>query len=145
MEIYRQDRERDYNTFLQIDSKTEGRRHFILSSLSLYTVVDGLIDRILRNNKIPVTERAEIRRYAAIQREMADDILQHSSITEEIPTLTEDEFKQKESREIAVKMAFSAFDAFSSLHNYYRFPKDFRLCLLCHIGCFLHHLAGEAK
>lgn len=53
-----------------------------------------MIDRILRNNKIPDTEQAEIRHYVAMQREMADKILQHSSITEEIPLLTEDEFKQ---------------------------------------------------
>ena len=94
MEIYRQDRKRDYNTFLQTDSQAEGQRHFILSSLSLYTATDDLIDRILRNNKIPDTEQAEIRHYVAMQREMADKILQHSSITEEIPLLTEDEFKQ---------------------------------------------------
>lgn len=94
MEIYRQDRKRDYNAFLQTDVKTEGHRHFILSSLSLYTATDDLIDRILRNNKIPDTEQAEIRHYVAMQREIADKILQHSSITEEIPLLTEDEFKQ---------------------------------------------------
>lgn len=94
MEIYRQDRKRDYNTFLQTDSQAEGQRHFILSSLSLYTATDDLIDRILRNNKIPDTEQAEIRHYVAMQREIADKILQHSSITEEIPSLTEDEFKQ---------------------------------------------------
>lgn len=94
MEIYRQDREREYNTFLQSDSQAEGHRHFILSALSLYTATDDLIDRILRNNKIPDTEQAEIRNHVAIQRKMADEILQHGSITEEIPSLTEDEFKQ---------------------------------------------------
>lgn len=94
MEIYRQDRERDYNTFLQTDSKTEGNRHFILSSLSLYTATDDLIDRILKNNKIPDTEQSKIRHYAAMQREMADEILRHGNITEEIPSLTENEFRQ---------------------------------------------------
>lgn len=58
MEVYRQDREREYNTFLRSDSQ------------------------------------AEIRNHVAIQRKMADEILQHGSITEEIPSLTEDEFKQ---------------------------------------------------
>ena len=43
MEIYRQDRERDYRTFLQADAKTEGNRHSVLSSLPLYTATDELI------------------------------------------------------------------------------------------------------
>lgn len=94
MEIYRQDRKRDYNTFLQTDSQAEGQRHFILSSLSLYTATDDLIDRILRNNNIPDTEQAEIKKYVALQRKIANEILQHSSIMEEIPSLTETEFKQ---------------------------------------------------
>lgn len=94
MEIYRQDRERDYNTFLQTDSKTEGHRHYILSSLSLYTATDDLINHILRCNKISDAEQAEIRHYVAMQRETADEILQHGSITEEFPLLTEAEFKQ---------------------------------------------------
>lgn len=94
MEIYRQDRERDYHTLLQTDARTEGHRHLILSALSLYTATDDLIARILRNNNIPDTEQTEIKNYVAIQREMANEILQHSSITEEIPLLTEDEFKQ---------------------------------------------------
>lgn len=94
MEIYRQDRKRDYNTFLQTDAKTEGARHFILSSLSLYTATDGLIERILRTNQVPDTKQAEIRHYVAMQRKIADEILQHDSITEEVPSLTEEEFKQ---------------------------------------------------
>lgn len=94
MEIYRQDREQDYNAFLWADSKTEGHRHFILASLSLYTATDELIDRILNNNNIPDTEQAKVRHYAAMQREMAEEILQHGSITEEIPLLTEEELKQ---------------------------------------------------
>lgn len=94
MEIYRQNRERDYNTFLQTESQAEGHRYFILSSLSLYTATDDLIAQILRNNKIPDTEQAEIKNYVAMQRKIANEILQHSSITEEIPSLTETEFKQ---------------------------------------------------
>ncbi|MDD7209407.1 MAG: hypothetical protein PUH29_05055, partial [Lachnospiraceae bacterium] len=94
MEIYRQDRERDYTNFLQADSHTEGNRHFILSSLSLHTATDDLIDRILQNNKIPDTEQKKIKKYVVMQRKMINEILQHSSITEEVPSLTEEEFKQ---------------------------------------------------
>ena len=49
MKIYKKDSENAYNTFLQIDSKTEGCRRTILSALPLYTATDELIDKILRS------------------------------------------------------------------------------------------------
>ena len=92
MEIYRQERAQAYNDFLQTDAQTD--RYYILSSLSLHTAADDLIDRILDNNKIPEPEQIQIKQYAAAQREIANEILQHSRITEEIPVLTEEEFKR---------------------------------------------------
>lgn len=94
MDIYRQDRKEDYNTFLQTDAKTEGARQYILSSLSLHTATDDLINRILSNNQVPDKERTKIRNHVAMQREIANEILQHDSITEEVPLLTEEEFNQ---------------------------------------------------
>ena len=94
MEIYRQDRERDYRTFLQADAKTEGNRHSVLSSLPLYTATDELIRRVLQKNQIPDAEQAEILQYVSTQREISDEILRHGSMTEEIPIFTEAEFQQ---------------------------------------------------
>ena len=94
MEIYRQNCERDYNTFLQIDSKTSGRRHFILSSLPLHTATDDLIHRILRNNQITDAEQAKIIQYVATQRKIINEILSHDELVEEVPILTEAEFRQ---------------------------------------------------
>lgn len=94
MEIYRQDRERDYNSLLQADAKTKGRRHFILSSLPLYTATEDLITQILENNQVPDTEQRKIRQYAVRQRQLINEILQHDAVTEEIPVLTETEFQQ---------------------------------------------------
>ncbi len=94
MEIYNQAREPEYHAFLQNNAKIKGHRHFLLSSLSPYTATDDLIDRILRNNQIPTAEQTRIKQYVSAQREMAREILQHDSITEEIPILTEGEFRQ---------------------------------------------------
>lgn len=94
MDIYRQDRERDYNIFLQVDAKTEGRRHFIFSSLPLHTATDDLLQKILRNNQIPEAEQIKILQYAATQREIANEILNHDELIEEVPLLTEEEFHQ---------------------------------------------------
>ncbi len=94
MEIYRQDRERDYNALLQMDAKTEGRRHLILSSLSLHTATDDLIRKILQNNQISEADQIKIIRHAATQRELASEILSHDILVEEVPVLTESEFSQ---------------------------------------------------
>ena len=92
MKIYKKDSENAYNTFLQVDSKTEGCRRTILSALPLYTATDELIDKILRKNNILNEEK--IKEYVINQRKMIDEILKHDTITEEIPILTEEEFKQ---------------------------------------------------
>ena len=92
MKIYKKDSENAYNTFLQVDSKTEGCRRKILSALPLYTATDELIDKILRKNNILNEEK--IKEYVINQRKMIDEILKHDTITEEIPILTEEEFKQ---------------------------------------------------
>ena len=94
MEIYRQDSGQAYNAFLESDAKTEGSRHTILSSLPLHTASDDLIIRILSHNQVSDSEQLKIRQYIDMQRERAAEILSHDSITEEIPELTEDEFRE---------------------------------------------------
>ena len=70
----------------------EGKRCFVLSSFSLFTATDDLIERILDENHVPEADRTQILQYAATQRNIADTILAHSQITEELPILTEEEF-----------------------------------------------------
>lgn len=94
MEIYRKEHTQAYNSFLQTDTEIEGNRYLILSSLSLHTADDDLINRILSHNHISEAEQIQIKQYVAMQRKISSKILQHSHITEEIPVLTESEFKQ---------------------------------------------------
>lgn len=94
MEIYRSERAQAYSFFLEEDAKKEGARYFILSALSLHTLSEDLLNRILNHNQIPQKEQAQIRQYVSRQKELAATILSHSSITEEIPVLTKQEFDQ---------------------------------------------------
>ena len=94
MEIYRVDRAQAYNLFLNEDTKKEGARYYILSALSLHTLSEDLLDRILCHNQIPQVEQEQIRQYISDQKAMANIILSHSSITEEIPVLSREEFEQ---------------------------------------------------
>lgn len=94
MEIYRADRAQAYNFFLNEDTKKEGARYYILSALSLHTLSEDLLDRILCHNQIPQVEQEQIRQYVSDQKAMANIILSHNSITEEIPVLSREEFEQ---------------------------------------------------
>ena len=94
MEIYRSEHAQAYNFFLDEDAKKEGARYYILSALSLHTLSEDLLDRILCHNQIPQVEQEQIRQYVSRQKELAATILSHSSITEEIPVLTKQEFDQ---------------------------------------------------
>lgn len=94
MEIYRVDRAQAYNFFLDEDAKKEGARYYILSAFSLHTLNEDLLDRILCHNQIPQVEQEQIRQYVSDQKAMANIILSHSSITEEIPVLSREEFEQ---------------------------------------------------
>ena len=94
MEIYRSERAQEYNFFREGDAKKEGARYYLLSALSLHTLSDSLLNRILNHNQIPQEEQEQIRQYISRQKEITATILSHSSITEEIPMLTQQEFEQ---------------------------------------------------
>lgn len=95
MEIYRSDRASAYSSFIHKDAGETGERHHILSSLSLHTLTDELVDRILSHSgDVPASEHLKIREYIASQRDIADRILQHSCITEEIPVMSREEFER---------------------------------------------------
>lgn len=94
MDIYRQDSENIYHTFLQADAKTVGTRRTILSSLPLYTAEDELIKRILCRNKIPKEEQNRIIQHISEQRILMEEILSHDTVTDEIPKLSQGEFER---------------------------------------------------
>ena len=94
MEIYRGERMQEFNNLLQSDAQIEGNRYFILSSLSLYTANEALLNKILKHNNISENEQKQIMEYFYSQCKLANYILKHRHITEEIPILTKEEFEQ---------------------------------------------------
>lgn len=52
MKIYRLEQAQDFQNFRLQNAHTHGERHYILSSLSLYTMTDGLLEQILAHNQL---------------------------------------------------------------------------------------------
>ncbi|MDD4681442.1 MAG: hypothetical protein PHP79_11305, partial [Clostridia bacterium] len=94
MEIYRKDYANAYNAFMHSDMDVPGNRRAILSSLPLYTISDSLLNRILRNNDVSPEDAEQIYVCLREQRAMAEKILTHSIVTEELPEITKEEFEQ---------------------------------------------------
>ena len=94
MEIYRKDSEKAYSAFMCSDMNVPGNRRAILSSLPLYTISDTLLNQILQHNHVPDNDTKQIVDCVNQQREMAEKIMTHSTITEELPEITKEEFDQ---------------------------------------------------
>lgn len=94
MEIYRTDTKKSYEDFLIKSIDESGSRYDILSSLPIYTISRELLEQILIRNEISFSERTEILNYAKEQRNLFRFILNNYMITDEIPELTEAEFKK---------------------------------------------------
>lgn len=92
MKIYRLEQAQDFQNFRLHNAHTHGERHYILSSLSLYTMTDGLLEQILAHNQLTPDEQAQIIDYVRSSRDFSEELLAHSPVTEEIPLLTEEEF-----------------------------------------------------
>ena len=93
MEIYRSERENEFNTFLFSDTKAPGRRRSILSSLPIYTISDELLERILTRNGMEENQKASVKKYASVKRQRIETVLKTDIIEDETPALTPEEFR----------------------------------------------------
>ena len=94
MDIYRSERENEFNTFLLADIRKTGVRRTILSTLPLYTISDGLLESMLTRHGIEAEQKISIKKYAAAQRQRITAILASERIEDEIPAaITPEEFK----------------------------------------------------
>ena len=94
MEIYRRDSENSYHAFLNADAQTEGIRHNILSSLPIYTIPTETLINILMRNSVSDSDTKQILAFAEKQRELTETIMQNSSIFDEVPFLSPEEFEK---------------------------------------------------
>ena len=94
MDIYRSERESEFNTFLIADAAKSGKRRSILSVPPLYTISDALLDSILTRHSVDARQKNVIKKYVDVQRKRVLAILDSDIIEEEIPSLTADEIKE---------------------------------------------------
>lgn len=92
MDIYRSDKANELNAFLIADSKKDGKRRSILSTLPLYTMSDALLDSVLSRHQITGEKRQTILDFVISRRKRVELILESNTIEEEIPEITEDDF-----------------------------------------------------
>lgn len=94
MDIYRKENSGALNAFLLADSHISGKRRNILSSLPIYTMEEDYLKRLLDKHSLSETDRQSILSYAEFQRNTAQEILKSNVIEDEIPILSEEEFRQ---------------------------------------------------
>lgn len=92
MEIYGPDRKEAFDRFLQADSTEIGPRRALLSSLPIYALSDGLAKRIL--SRCGVSEQAAIADYVHAERQRLERILEHSTVSDVLPDISEEEFSR---------------------------------------------------
>ena len=94
MDIYREENSGALNAFLLADSHLSGKRRNILSSLPIYTMEEDYLKRLLDKHSLSEADRQSILSYAEFQRNTAQEILKSNVIEDEIPNLSEEEFRQ---------------------------------------------------
>lgn len=94
MEIYRQEREKELNSFFVANTTKSGNRRSILSTLPLYTISEELLDAILSRHRLDDQQKQRIEKHAEIQKQRILAILELGTIEDEIPVFTSQEFKE---------------------------------------------------
>lgn len=93
MDIYRAENAKTLNAFLRADVQTPGKRRSILSSLPLYTMQEEYLREFLARHCVAGEDSQRILNYAALQRQLAGEILKNGTIQDEVPRLSEEEFE----------------------------------------------------
>lgn len=92
MEIYGPDRNKAFDRFLQADSAETGQRRALLASLPIYALSDDLAERILGRSRI--LEQTAILDYVHAERQRIERILEHSTVSDVLPAISEEEFSR---------------------------------------------------
>ena len=94
MNIYREDMRNELKAFFLADTKTEGNRRSILSAPPLYTMSEESLTTFLQARSVSETDKRKILEYASRQRLFIETVLAHSTVEDEMPVVTQDEFLQ---------------------------------------------------
>lgn len=93
MDIYREDKAAELSAFMISNSHTDGNRRSILSTLPIYTATNEFLEGFLDGRNVPGDKKRKILDYAAAHREQILEILKNNSVSDEIPRLSEETFK----------------------------------------------------
>ena len=94
MEIFRKENTVAYHAFVDNDALTDGKRHYIHSSLPIYTISQDLLIRILERYHIDDQSKQEIMNYVVHQKEITEKILKNNIILDEINEMSKEEFNE---------------------------------------------------
>ena len=108
MEIYTRDTADLYDSFMKIESQTEGKRIALYPSLPLYTLSEELLTAILNRHGAAEEQRTAILTsyHEAVQR--TEQILQHSDVSTAIPVLSAEDFSEQP---LCITLTDSFYDA----------------------------------
>lgn len=93
MDIYRADRAKEFTAFMLADSQSEGNRRNILSAPPIYTMNEKFLNKFLSKRKTDYETKDKIFKYFKLQKNITENILKTGVITDEIPYISENEFK----------------------------------------------------
>ena len=94
MDIYRNEREAELNTFLISDTRKSGKRRGIRSTLPLYTISEELLERILIRHGMDSEQKQRIKKHVKMQKERIISILASETLEDEVPDLTPEDFSK---------------------------------------------------
>lgn len=131
MDIYRKDSAKDLKAFLLADSHVRGKRRNILSSLPLYTMEESYLEQLLKRHPISATDKKSILDFARLQKRMMEKILEASVVEDEIPFISEEEFRQYP-MSLALSGMFYESDILYTYEDYLKHLEQTRLYARLH-------------
>lgn len=93
MQIYRQESREQYESFEKKLSTENGTRYFMLSAPPIYTISDGLLNRIFERLTLTRSFQDEIRSYIKSKRKQAHDLLNENKVNIRLAILSREEWQ----------------------------------------------------
>ncbi len=107
MEIYNEKSENKFKAFLFDDRKLVCDRKRILNSLPLFTLSDGLFDKILKENNVSENDAEKLRKCKKEEQAHISSVLETSRITDTVYIKSEEEFKSSGGEYLTFESIFS--------------------------------------
>lgn len=130
MEIFTMPEEQQFRSFAAALAREHGSRKNILPAPPLYTISAELLERILRRSDLSPEEENRIRSAYRFQRDRMPEVLEHSTVEDEICAYTPEEF-EKEPVCLSVSYAFSEVEipyTYEEYLEHLRLTEEFAAC-----------------